>query len=70
MTRLSVLIGTGSALPRRALGNAELAKMVDTNDEWIVSRSGIRERHIENGLTNIRLHYCAVRTQLCVGKKD
>jgi 3-oxoacyl-[acyl-carrier-protein] synthase III len=46
MTRLSVLIGTGSALPRRALGNAELAKMVDTSDEWIVERTGIRNRHI------------------------
>jgi 3-oxoacyl-[acyl-carrier-protein] synthase III len=46
MTRLSVLTGTGSALPRRALGNAELAKMVDTSDEWIVERTGIRNRHI------------------------
>ena len=46
MTRLSVLIGTGSALPRRALGNAELAKMVDTNDEWIVERTGIRNRYV------------------------
>ena len=46
MTRLSVLIGTGSALPRRALGNAELAKMVDTSDQWIVERTGIRNRHI------------------------
>ena len=37
MTRLSVLIGTGSALPRRALGNAELAKMLgaDANYEYI-----------------------------------
>ena len=46
MTRLSVLTGTGSALPRRALGNEELAKMVDTSDEWIVERTGIRNRHI------------------------
>ena len=46
MTRMSVLIGTGSALPRRALGNAELAKMVDTSDEWIVERTGIRNRHV------------------------
>ena len=44
--RRSVLIGTGSALPRRALGNEELAKMVDTSDEWIVERTGIRNRHI------------------------
>lgn len=46
MTRRSVLIGTGSALPRRALGNEELAKQVDTSDEWIVSRTGIRNRYI------------------------
>ena len=45
MTR-SVLIGTGSALPRRALGNEELAKMVDTSDEWIAERTGIRNRYI------------------------
>ena len=46
MTRLSVLIGTGSALPRRALGNEELAKMVDTSDEWIAERTGIRNRYV------------------------
>ena len=46
MTRLSVITGTGSALPRRALGNEELAKMVDTSDEWIVERTGIRNRHV------------------------
>ncbi|MBS0482257.1 MAG: ketoacyl-ACP synthase III [Proteobacteria bacterium] len=46
MTRRSVLIGTGSALPRRAVSNAELAKKVDTSDEWIVERTGIRNRYI------------------------
>ena len=46
MTRRSVLIGTGSALPKRAVSNAEMAKMVDTSDEWIVERTGIRNRHI------------------------
>ena len=46
MTRRSVITGTGSALPRRALGNAELAKMVDTSDEWIVERTGIRNRYV------------------------
>ncbi len=44
--RRSVLLGTGSALPRRALGNDELAKQVDTSNEWIVERTGIRNRHI------------------------
>ncbi len=42
----SVLIGTGSALPARRVSNAELAAQVDTTDEWIVERTGIRFRHI------------------------
>src|SRR5471032_1023937 len=40
------IIGTGSYVPERILTNAELEKMVDTSDEWIVSRTGIRERRI------------------------
>jgi 3-oxoacyl-[acyl-carrier-protein] synthase-3 len=42
----SVLIGTGSALPRQAVSNAELAERVDTSDEWIVERTGITNRYI------------------------
>ena len=42
----SVLKGTGSALPARRVSNAELAEQVDTSDEWIVERTGIRFRHI------------------------
>src|SRR3546814_13406480 len=42
----SVIIGTGSALPARRVSNAELAQTVDTSDEWIVERTGIRFRHI------------------------
>jgi 3-oxoacyl-[acyl-carrier-protein] synthase III len=44
--RRAVIRGTGSALPDRVLTNAELEKMVDTSDEWIASRTGIRERRI------------------------
>ncbi|PZN95050.1 MAG: 3-oxoacyl-ACP synthase [Alphaproteobacteria bacterium] len=40
------IIGTGSYLPQRILSNAELAARVDTSDEWIVERTGIRQRHI------------------------
>ena len=40
------IAGTGSYLPERILTNAELEKRVDTNDEWIVTRTGIRERRI------------------------
>ncbi|MEZ5960663.1 MAG: beta-ketoacyl-ACP synthase III [Hyphomonadaceae bacterium] len=46
MSLRSVLTGVGSYLPERVLTNAELAKRVDTSDEWIVERTGIRERHI------------------------
>lgn len=42
----SVVCGSGSALPGAAVTNAELAKRVDTSDEWIVERTGIRQRHI------------------------
>ena len=41
----SVLIGTGSALPKRAVSNAEMAQMVETSDEWIVERTGIKNRY-------------------------
>ncbi|MGF7048690.1 3-oxoacyl-[acyl-carrier-protein] synthase-3 [Paenibacillus sp. DS2015] len=40
------IIGTGKYVPEKILTNSDLEKMVDTNDEWIVSRTGIRERHI------------------------
>lgn len=40
------IIGTGSYLPEQVRTNADLEKMVDTSDEWIVTRTGIRERHI------------------------
>jgi 3-oxoacyl-[acyl-carrier-protein] synthase-3 len=42
----SVVLGCGSYLPERILPNQELAASVDTSDEWIVQRTGIRQRHI------------------------
>lgn len=42
----SVITGTGSALPARRVSNADLAEIVDTTDDWIVERTGIRFRHI------------------------
>jgi 3-oxoacyl-[acyl-carrier-protein] synthase-3 len=45
MTRAKI-IGVGAYAPKRILTNADLEKMVETDDEWIVQRSGIRERHI------------------------
>ena len=40
------ILGTGAAVPRKILSNADLEKLVETSDEWITSRTGIRERHI------------------------
>ena len=45
-TRRAVALGSGSYLPDRILTNAELSKQVDTTDEWIQSRTGIKQRHI------------------------
>lgn len=42
----STVIGCGSYLPAKCLTNAELSAMVDTSDDWIVQRTGIRQRHI------------------------
>jgi 3-oxoacyl-[acyl-carrier-protein] synthase-3 len=46
MTVRSVIVGTGSALPARQVMNAELAERVETSDQWIVERTGIRSRYI------------------------
>ncbi|HEX8981008.1 MAG TPA: beta-ketoacyl-ACP synthase III [Parasulfuritortus sp.] len=45
-TLYSRIIGTGSYLPAKLLSNVDLEKLVETNDAWIVERTGIRERHI------------------------
>jgi 3-oxoacyl-[acyl-carrier-protein] synthase III len=51
----SKILGTGSYLPKKILTNADLEKLVDTSDQWIVERTGIKQRHIvgpgENALT-------------------
>ncbi len=50
----SRIVGTGSYLPKRILTNHDLEQMVETTDQWIVERTGIRERHLaaENELTS------------------
>lgn len=56
------IIGTGGYLPEKILTNADLEKMVETSDEWIVTRTGIRERHIaEDGQTTCDLAEQAAR---------
>ena len=42
------IVGTGSAVPERRLTNDDLSRMVDTSDEWIVQRTGIRERRVSD----------------------
>lgn len=62
MTRRAVVLGTGSALPRRQVTNAELAQKVDTSDEWIIERTGIRSRYIaEPDETTVTLATSAAR---------
>ena len=59
------ITGTGAYAPKRILTNADLEKMVDTNDEWIQQRSGIRERHIvEEGEATSDLAVNAARQAL------
>lgn len=58
MTKQIGILGTGSAIPERILTNAELETMVDTSDEWIVTRTGIRERRIAGpGDTSAKLAF-------------
>ena len=42
----SVILGTGSYVPEKILSNKDIEKMVDTTDEWIFNRTGIRERRV------------------------
>ena len=61
----AVITGTGSALPARRVSNAELAEQVDTSDEWIVERTGIRFRHLAGeGETTATLATDAARAAL------
>ena len=59
------IAGTGSALPERVISNAELAAKVDTSDEWIAERTGIRQRHIAaEGQTTGDLAFAAATAAL------
>ncbi|MEJ7777354.1 MAG: beta-ketoacyl-ACP synthase III [Sphingomicrobium sp.] len=65
MTIRSVIVGVGSALPRRRMDNAELAATVDTTDQWIVERTGIKSRYIAgDGETTATLATDAARKAL------
>jgi 3-oxoacyl-[acyl-carrier-protein] synthase-3 len=65
VSRRSVVAGVGSALPKRKVTNDELAATVDTTDEWIVERTGIRSRYIAaDGETTGSLALGAARAAL------
>jgi 3-oxoacyl-[acyl-carrier-protein] synthase III len=65
MSRRSVIMGTGSALPPRRVTNAELAERIETTHEWIVERTGIHARHIAaDGETTATLATEAARNAL------
>jgi 3-oxoacyl-[acyl-carrier-protein] synthase-3 len=56
MTTYAHITGWGSYIPERVLTNQDLARMVDTSDEWITSRTGINERHIAtDGENNVKM---------------
>ena len=65
----SRIAGTGSYLPEKILTNDDLAKIVDTSDEWIAARTGIRQRHIaaEGETTGDLAYYAAVRAMEAAG---
>ena len=65
MSLRSVVLGVGSALPRRRVTNDELAERVETSDQWIVERTGIRSRYVaEDGETTASLATEAARRAL------
>jgi 3-oxoacyl-[acyl-carrier-protein] synthase-3 len=65
VSRRSVIAGVGSALPRRRVDNDELARQVDTSDQWIVERTGIRSRYLAaDGETTASLATDAARRAL------
>ncbi|QOW23920.1 beta-ketoacyl-ACP synthase III [Lysobacter sp. H23M47] len=65
----SRIAGTGSYLPERVLTNDDLSRIVDTSDEWIASRTGIRQRHIaaEGETTSDLSYHAAMRAMEAAG---
>lgn len=66
----SRITGTGSYLPPKVLTNLDLERMVDTSDDWIVERTGIRKRHIVEGQTTCDLAEIASRQALEMAGKS
>jgi len=69
MTRHAAIVGTGSFLPENTLTNEDLERMVDTSDEWIVSRTGIKERRLaemHHGTSDLAVR-AGERAMACAG---
>lgn len=67
----AAITGWGFAVPKRVLTNHDLARMVDTSDEWIVTRTGIRERHVVGtDETTTSLSVDAARQALAIAERD
>lgn len=64
------IIGTGSGFPEKIVSNHDLAEVVDTNDEWISSRTGIRERRISAGENTSQLAIKAAREAIADANVD
>lgn len=63
--RTAKIVGLGTYLPEKVLTNSDLEKMVDTSDEWIVTRTGIKERHIaEKGVATSDLGCMAAKNAI------
>jgi 3-oxoacyl-[acyl-carrier-protein] synthase III len=71
VTTRSVILGCGSYLPRRVVTNEDLSRVVDTTDDWIVQRTGIRERHLAaDGELTSDLALNAARAALAAASAD
>lgn len=69
MARYAHIIGWGKAIPRRVMTNDDWSKLVDTSDEWIRSRTGVRERHfVSEGESTLTLALEAARNALEVAR--
>lgn len=55
------ILGTGSYTPDHILSNSDMEKIVETSDEWITSRTGIKQRHISDGVTTWYMGYMAAK---------
>ena len=70
-TRRTIITGTGHYVPPRIVTNQELEKLMDTSDEWIRERSGIRERHhVDNGIGTSDLAVEAARRAIADARVD